>query len=326
MDARLIGTFVTKSPLSHIGESISVNSYLVQEPVLQPDGSVEELFCYSGNAWRGQLRDMAAAYLLDGVGAPRIGNDTFHLLFGGGKIGGEQVVNLEAARAFRRALPMVALWGGGVGNQIMPGKMRVGNSYPLCREALPVLRSRYEGIEAISYRSLTMEKSFTRTDDAKNPKLAEAYLALPDPEQGALALDGDEPKRKAKRDGDVSDQMRMTSELLIAGVRLETWVEIQDISEIELGCFVSAVHRWSRSPHIGGQANKGHGLVDLAYDLIDLDTGERQPFLAVGRETIALEAPARIAKDAYDQHVRSLYDAMLAERSGEIVKMLGVAS
>lgn len=325
MDARLIGTFTTKSPLSHIGESIGTTSYLVQEPIGQPDGSVEEVFCYSGNAWRGQLRDAAAAYMLDELGAPRIGNDTFHLLFGGGKIGGEQVVNLEAARAFRRALPMVALWGGGVGNQILPGKMRVGNSYPLCREAMPSLRGRYDGIDGISYRSLTMEKSFTRTDDAKNPKLAEAYLALPDPEQGALALDGDGGKR-AKRGGDVADQMRMTAELLIAGVRMETWIDLVDVSEIELGCLVSAIHRWARSPHIGGQANKGHGLVDLTYGLLDLDTGERQPFLAVNGETIALEAPARIAKDAYDQHVRSLYDAMLSERSGEIVKMLGVAS
>lgn len=325
MDIRLIGTFTVKSPVSHIGESIGTTAYLIQEPVIQPDGEVEEVFAYNGNAWRGQLRDTAAAYLLDAVGAPRISNDTFHLLFGGGKIGGEQVVDLARARAYRQALPMLSILGGGVGNQIMPGKLRVGNSYPVCHEAAPVLRDTHP--ITTSYRSMTTEKSFSRKDDAKDERLSERYLALPAPEQGQLALDGEgEPKKKGKGDGEVADQMRMTVELLVAGVRLETWIDAIGVSEVELGCLVSAIHRWSRSPHIGGQGNKGHGLVDLRYDMIDLETGIRQPFLAVGGSTIALEAPAEAAKGAYDQHVRQLYDAMLVERSGEIVKMLGVAS
>lgn len=319
MDVRLIGTFAAKSPLSHIGESIGTTTYLVQEPIVQPDGSVAEVFSYSGNAWRGQLRDLAAAYLLDAIGSPRIGLDSFHLLFAGGAIGGEQQVNLGVARAWRRTIPMIAVWGGGIGNQILPGKMRVGNSYPVCTEANPVL---LEHRGTVSYRAMTMEKSFSRMDDAKSPLLSDAYLAetIPALQQGELLA----TEKPAKADKP-AQQMRVTVELLSPGAVLETWITLQEVSEVELGCLVSALHRFARSPHIGGQANKGHGLVDLAYDIIDLDTGERQPFLAVVSGGIALAPPADDAKRAYDAHCLDLYNAMLAESGGEIAAMLKAA-
>ena len=328
MDARLIGTFTVKSPVSHIGQSLGTTSYLVQEPILQDDGEVEEVFAYSGNAWRGQLRDLAATYLLDALGRVAVKPDTFALLFSGGKIGGEQVINIEAARAMREALPLLAVWGGGVGNQLLPGKMRVGNSYPICAEAAPVLR--YHSAARVSYRQLTTEKSFSRKDDAKDDRLL-SYVALPAPEigQASLLADPDDPKTKSKKtgkkEGEVADQMRMTVELLIAGTRLETWIDLIGISEVELGCVVSALHRFGRSPHIGGQANKGHGLVDLHYDLVDLDSGESLPFLDVRAGECRLEPGAEAAKDAYDRHVRTLYDQMLAGNRGEIVAMLGAA-
>jgi len=329
MDARLIGTFTAKSPISHIGESIGTTSYLVQEPILQDDGEVEEVFAYSGNAWRGQLRDLAAAYLLDSLGGVAVKPDTFALLFSGGKIGGEQGVYLEEARAARSTLPILAVWGGGVRNQILPGKMRVGNSYPVCQEAAPVLR--YSSPGRVSYRQLTTEKSFSRKDDSKDDRLL-GYLALPEPEVGQISLLADPDEGRAKKgkkaerkDGEVADQMRMTSELLIAGTRLETWIDLQNVTEVELGCVVSALHRFARSPHIGGQANKGHGLVDLHYDIINLDTGEAVPFLDVRAGECLLEPVAEGAKESYDRYVKSLYDQMLAENRTEIVAMLGAA-
>jgi len=336
MDARLIGTFRLKSPLSHIGESIGTTSYLVQEPILQEDGTVEEVFSYSGNAWRGQLRDLAAAYLLEHLGNVQIGVDTFHLLFGGGKIGGEQVVNLEAARVFRKVIPLIAVWGGGVGNQIMPGKMRVGNSYPVCREAAPVLR--WHGNDRISYRQLTTEKSFSRKDDAKDERLTK-FIALPEPMvQQVGLLDDPAPKKGAKKgkaDGEVADQMRMTSELLIAGTQLETWIDLIDVTEVELGCLVSALDQFARSPHIGGQANKGHGLVELTYRIQWRDqktddgkyaSPDDDRFFTSTEDGLAMGPEATLAKEAYDRHLQSMYDAMLADNRAEIVKLLGVAA
>lgn len=323
MDVRLFGYFTTRSPLSHIGEAISTTSYLVQEPILQPDGSLAEVFCYSGNAWRGQLRDLAAAYMLGRLGDPTISLDAFHLLFSGGRIGGEQSVNVERARAYRRALPMLALWGGGVGNQVLPGKLRVSNAYPVCAEAIPALLHTPPAEAAgIAYRGLTIEKSFSRKDDAKDDRLAR-WLPAPEPAQAAL-LDG-APKR-GKGAGETADQMRMTAELLIAGVRLETRIDALGVSEVELGCLVSALHQFTRSPHVGGQANKGHGLVDLHYRMLDLDTGDIRLFVSIAAGTVDLSVEAADALDAYHAHLQSLYDAMLDANQGEIRAMLGAGA
>lgn len=337
MDVRLWGWFATRSPLSHIGEAISTVAYLAQEPILQPDGSLAEVFVYSGNAWRGHLRDLAAGYMLRKIGDPRLPLESFHLLFAGGRIGGEQTVNVERARAWRRAIPLVALWGGGVGNQILPGKLRVANAYPVCREALPALLHT-DPAEAgcVSYRALTIEKSFSRKDDAKDDRLngwlGEATEPPPLPEQAGMfgadeAVPSGQSGQKAdKRPKAPPEQMRTTVELLIAGTRLETRIDVLGASEVELGCLVSALHEFARSPHIGGQANRGHGLVDLDYTLVDLDAGQERPFVSIAGGQLALAEAATAALAAYDRHLLDLYNGMLASDGGEIRRMLGAGT
>lgn len=317
---RLLGTFTLRSPLSHIGETISTTAYLCEEPILQPDGSVELVFAYSGNAWRGQLRDLAAAYMLDRLGHATVPLDVFHLLFSGGRIGGDQVVDLAAARRMRQLIPMLALWGGGVGNQILSGKMRVGTCYPLCSEALVALPQEHHA-EAVDrhYRAMTLERSYSRRDDAKIDTVA-GYLDAP-PVQAAL-LDG-KPGKARKSEPAAADQMRMTVELMAAGVRLATQIDVLDASEVELGALVSALHRFSLSPYIGGQSGKGHGLVALEYRWLDLNTGETGPFLCVSDSPIQLAPKAEEAKARYDAHLAELYKQALDANSSEIKAIFG---
>lgn len=316
---RLFGEFNTLSPLSHIGEAISTITYLVEEPILQPSGQIEPVFSYNGNAWRGQLRDLAATYMLQKLGCT-VSLDAFHLLFSGGKIGGEQSIDLTYARAMRRAVPMVALFGGGVGNQIMPGKLRVGSSYPVCIEAMPVLRDSYHAdCLKTSYRQLTMEKSYTRMDDAKKPDMMQ-HLA------GADVLLLECSDKKTKKDGDVSTQMRMTSELLIPGVTLVHEIDLLDVSDIELGVIASAIHAFSASPYIGGQCNRGHGKVAYKSRIVNMQTGENFGFAKIDGEGPArLGDIAQQAKDAYDAHLRAQYDAFLQSTASEIQGLLGAA-
>lgn len=334
MNVRLTGLFTLRSPLSHIGESISTVSYLVQEPILQPDGDLQEVFCYSGNAWRGHLRDLSATYMLEALGSPRLGVDTFHLLFSGGRIGGDQVVDVARARAWRQAIPMLALFGGGVGNQLLPGKLRVSNAYPLCAEALPAIPPQHRDTAATrSYRGMTFEKSFSRKDDAKDDRVR-GYLAEATP-RGQQTLLGDgmsdaSPKKKGAgvkpvADG-AADQMRMTVELVAAGVQLATEIDLLDASEVELGALVAALHLFSRSPYIGGQSNRGHGLVSLTYEILDLDTGEVQPLLAIDGGPALLAPRAAAAKRTYDTYLREQYDALLAAQGSEIKALLGVSA
>lgn len=312
---RIFGQFVTKSPLSHIAESISTTSYLVQEPILQENGEIEEVFAYNGNAWRGQLRDLAAQYLLDRLGVT-VSIDAFHLLFSGGKIGGDQAIDISQAKTMRKALPMFSVFGGGVGNQIIAGKLKVGSSYPLCLEALPALSERWH-LEALktSYSDMTIEKSFTRFDDTKNLDKQEYVNVLDVPML--------ENKGK-KKDSEVSTQMRMTSELLIVGVKLAHEIDLVQVTEVELGALISAMHRFSHTPYIGGQSNRGHGRVDYRAVIIDSD-GNQNDLIKITGEAPRLSKFAQDAKDAYDEHLLKQYNAYLEAKESEIRKLLGAS-
>jgi CRISPR type IV-associated protein Csf2 len=313
---RIFGQFTTQSPLSHIGETISTTTYLVEEPILQPSGEIEPVFCYNGNAWRGQLRDLAAQYMLDKLGCT-VSLEAFHLLFSGGRIGGDQSVDINQARQMRRVVPMIGLFGGGVGNQIMPGKLRVSSSYPVCREAMPALPDDlHASALAVSYRQLTMEKSYTRMDDSKNDKLTDQLISAVD----APLLEGGKAKKK---EGEASTQMRMTSELLIPGVVLHHEIDCLDVSLIELGALVSAMNAFAASPYIGGQCNRGHGRVKYASTILDMETGEAHDFIKVDGGLAKLSQPAAEAKEAYDKHLQEQYDQFLAKSETEIRGLLG---
>ena len=326
-NVRLEGAFTLRSPLSHIGETISTTAYLAQEPILQPDGSLAEVAVYSGNAWRGHLRDCAASYMLERIGSPRLTLDAFHLLFSGGRIAGDQKYDVERARSLRQLVPMVSLWGGGIGSQILAGKLRVSNCYPLCREAIPVLAARWhDRAAAVGYGALTTERSYSRRDDSKIDTLNHHIAPPAGPAPGLLDAPAPRrPRREAREDKPVADQMRMTVEVLCAGAVLSTKVDLLEVTEVELGAFVSAVHGWSRSPHIGGQSSRGLGEADLSYEMVDLDTGARQPFLAVTDGVSLLAPPAAAARDSYDRHLRDTYDRMLDERGQDMRALLTAA-
>lgn len=306
---RIYGTFKTLSPLSHIGETISTTTYLLEEPILQEDGSIEPVFVYNGNAWRGQLRDFAALYYLDALKVT-VGLDAFHLLFSGGKIGGDQSIDIQQARRIRQAVPLISLFGGGVGNQILPGKMRVGSSYPVCKETASIL-SRDGNDFSVSYRQMTTEKSFTRTDDGKSPRKA----------QLVKEKDRIDMFEAIKKEGEASTQMRMTSELLIAGVTLEHQIDLLEVSAEEIGVLVSALCCFDKSPYIGGQATRGHGKVDYTSYIINTDTGERYDFVRVSPDRdIRLSDFALDAKKAYDEKIerqRSGVDSVSDELGAE---------
>lgn len=320
MNLRLSLLYLTRAPLSHIGESLSTQTFLVEQPIIQPDGRIESVFSYSGNAVRGAWRDLSATYLLEALGSARVPLQTFHLLFSGGAIGGTQATDIAAARRLREALPHLSLFGGGVGNQILAGKLRVSCLYPLCREAIPVLPDELHGkADGIEYRGLTYQQSFSRKDDSKDVRLIPHLI----PDTETLLLEG---KKAKKSDDEVATQMRMTSELLAPGVHLYGETDCLDVSEVELGCLTAALHAFSRSPVLGGQGNKGHGRVSLDVRYTNLDTGDSGDFLSIKAAGMPLlTAPAERAKAAYDQHLRQQYDALLASNQSEIRQLLSAA-
>lgn len=309
----LIETIYTLlTPLSHIGESESTQSFLNTTPVVNGD-KIEEVMVYSSNALRGMLRDCGARYLLNKLQI-QVSLKAFHLLFSGGSIGGAQSIDIDQARAIRKALPFVSLFGGGVGNQILDGKLKQTVAYPICRETNNILPS-YLPKPEYSWRQLSDVMEFSRKDDEKNEEMRSRYLALEEGEE-LLAIEGE--KGKKKKD-EPATQMRYAVEYMAPGTQLwHRWNIICD--EVELGAFVSAIHEWQKQPYLGGMAGKGFGLVSAEMDLITEEG--RQPFASIGAEFLQLGPVAEKAKETYDAHLKDLYDTYVLENSENIIKML----
>ncbi|WP_046721471.1 hypothetical protein [Heyndrickxia coagulans] len=309
---RLETIYTLLQPLSHIGESESTQSFLNTTTVVN-DGKPEEVFVYTGNALRGMLRDCGARYLLNKLDI-RVPLKAFHLLFSGGSIGGAQALDVDQAKLIRKALPFVSLFGGGVGNQILDGKLKQTFVYPVCRETNNIIPSYVEKSD-YSWRHFTNVIEFSRKDDEKNVNLAEQFLIGQDEQQ---LLEGETTKKKKEKDGPAT-QMRYGVEYLAAGTKLwHRWDIICD--ELELGAFVSALHEWQKQPYLGGMSGKGFGLVAANMDLVKEDG--RETFAQIGQEFIKLGATAEHAKAAYDAHLQEMYDTYLIDNKEEFTKLL----
>jgi hypothetical protein len=317
MNVKLDGVFTMLAPLSHIGQSIGPDSYLNTVTIIDPAGKPGEVFCYTGNAWRGQLRDMGAKYLLNKLGA-RLPLDLFYLLFSGGAIGGTQSIDIDQGKRYRQVLPFFSIFGGGVGNQILPGKMNIGPSYPMGKEVQHLLPEELRNPNAPSWRTWTTEQSFTRKDDAKDDNLT-VFLQT-DRDRAVITGDlfaGEQPKKEKK---EAPQQMRYTQELLAAGSRLYHRITLKDFTELELGAWVSCLTQFAEAPYIGGQGRKGDGLCTVEYEMTA--DGKKEHFITVGPETAQLSSGATEAKKSYDQFLQDMYDNYLIENKQDLVKLM----
>jgi CRISPR type IV-associated protein Csf2 len=328
---RLDGTVTLLSPLSHIGESIGPDSFLSQDIIVGPDGRATEVFVYSGNAYRGLLRDLSAIYMTEKLGNIQYPFEVFYLLFAGGALGGPQSIDIDQARMYRRNVPHLSVFGGGVGNQILNGKIKVGSMYPLVAECQRVLPESLRDPDAPSWRQWTFEKSFTRMDDAKREDLRQ-YLAgsemdglLAAPKQQQLIAGPDEPQaeKQKKKKEDPPQQMRYTVEMLAAGAIMYQRIDLIDMTDLEIGAFVSALDQFSKNPYIGGKSGTGHGLVEVEYSWRPAGARESSGMFAwVGMDYLHLSAEAKEAKEKYDYFLNQIYNQYLEENNSELRQLL----
>lgn len=351
LNGRLEAVYTLLSPLSHIGSSHGPDSFLATQEILDANGNVTEVFVYSGNALRGMWRDAGAKYFLDKLGSGAVVQvplELFYMLFSGGAIGGAQTVDIDQARRIREMVPHLSVFGGGVGNMILPGKICVGEGLPVCRELARIIPAACPGNRVLSWRQMTTEVSYTRKDDAKDD-LLRPYLydpstpQLESPQQGQMPLIGDggqeEPRKagdkgnkgkKADKTGGTSDkdkekdrpqQMRYTIEVLCRGAVLWQETTFQDMTEIELGALVAAIAEWSKAPYLGGQARIGMGKVQVDMNL-ELYGKSPEHFLSVLDGMCLLSPPAKEAKEKYDEYLRK-YAGYLEQKRDLLVKAIG---
>lgn len=271
--------YTLKQPMSHIGESESTVSFL-NTIRIAVDGKVNEVFALTGNAIRGTLRDCAARNLLDMLGI-KLKKKEFNILFSGGNISGTLSTDIDQAKAYRELLPIISIFGAGVGNQILSGKMTQSFALPVCKETVQIVPD-VIGIDKsmfqISWKQMTGTINFTRFDDSKNVKYHQ-YLN-----------DGEDNTDKDS----TSTQMRYEVEYMVPGTQLYHIINLCTDDQIEIGAFVSALQELSKSPVLGGMGGKGFGICDADF------IADGETFAEIANERFGMSEKAEKALNAYN--------------------------
>lgn len=274
------GTMTALTSISHIGETHGIHSKLRREKVVQSDGSVEMVPIVSGNSIRGILRDRGMLHMLQALGygvdvdtgeVHGLSLPAFHFLFSGGALTkvGSRGLDIDEARRWRELIPLVALFGGAMGNQIMPGKAKIGKAIPICEETAHLLPERFVDGQLEGVWELCQEEAYTRRDDEKSEKLRKLIA----PEDRKLLEDkarGERGRRGTSEDvrdeKEQKQQMRYHVETLAAGARLFWEVTLDDVSNLEFEAFCVTLAEFARYPYIGGKSGVGHGKVAIHFD------------------------------------------------------------
>lgn len=220
------GVMTALTSISHIGETRGIVSSLRREKAVLADGSIELIPTISGNSIRGILRDKGMMHMLRLLGYGEdcgIDLNAFYFLLSGGALEstGKRGLDISEARKWRDPIPLVAIFGGAMGNQIMPGKLNVGKAIPICYETAHLIPERY-ATNLCSVWDLCQEEPYTRRDDAKNENMR--YMINP---STLLLLDEKSEKTREKRIRGEAEteigqkqQMRYLVETLAAGTRM----------------------------------------------------------------------------------------------------------
>lgn len=275
------GVMTALSSISHIGDTHGINAKLRREKVVQADGSVEEVPIISGNSIRGILRDRGMLQMLAmlGYGVDRetgeirgLSLPAFYFLFSGGALTKDagRGIDVDMARKWRDLIPLVALFGGAMGNQIMPGKAKIGKAIPICAETAHLIPERFVNGSALeSIWDQVQEEAYTRRDDEKSESLRQ--LIAPEV-RGLLEAEASQRRARAGTGEDVAgetgqkQQMRYYVETLAAGTRLFWEVALDDVSDLEFEAFCATLAEFSRFPYLGGKSGVGHGKVAISFD------------------------------------------------------------
>jgi len=243
------------TPLSHGADNKMGNFTLFRrQEMIARNGGVIRLPFYSGNALRGQIRDLLADHLTLSLGLSTDKDRMayrpwfFHTLYAGGelaetgkgkaavpraalKVIGERpnlTVDLADHKRFRTMIPMLSLLGCAIGNQIFAGRVRIGDLLPECAET---------GAGDTPAHELLTWEYLTRRDDREN-------LGEEDQHHGMVA----------------------TWEVIKAGTHMRGGIDLEpNIQEIEKSCLALGLQLLQDHGVLGACARRGWGQVRIEY-------------------------------------------------------------
>lgn len=230
-----------ESPLAHGADGKSGNATLFRRiDVLATNGAHLVLPYYSGNAVRGQLRDLLADHLVSSLGLDGrlLSMWFFYALYSGGALeenssyskvvkhlGDNGATRAEGIRAFRNYLPALSLLGCALGNRVLPGRIQVGDLRPRCREwgngTRPVA-------DLLTWEFLTRREDFEDHQD--------------------------------------NHSMIATTEVLCAGTELEGGIDMGMMTDLERSALGCGLRMLAMRGFLGAENRRGLGRVDLVIE------------------------------------------------------------
>ena len=305
------GEILALSSVSHSGgQSMGITSKLRRERFVQPDGSVEEIPVLSGNGLRGMLRDKGMLHMcrMLGYGVNEESGEVrgltlpaFYFLFSGGSLTSEggKSLGIGRARELRRLIPLVGVFGGALGNLIMPGKCKIGKALPICAETAHLLPEKFRPENPQSIWEYLQEEMYTRKDDEKNEHLR----VMLEPGAAPKRIAGKITEEKAREDS--PQQMMYYCETLAAGTRFYWRIALDDVTDVEFEAFLATLAQFSRSPHVGGKSNVGLGQVAVSFD-----------------KWLSIDSRVSVGGTEIDLPLGAKYQAHIREHGEEIREML----
>lgn len=277
------GTLLALTSIAHNGgQSFGVESKLRRERFVQADGAtVEEVPVLSGNGLRGRLRDLGMWHMCRSLGygvdegagkVLGLSLPAFYFLFSGGSLGegASDGIDVDYARKLRATIPLISVFGGAVGNQILPGKLKVCKAVPICAETVHLLPARFRREDPPSVWDFLQQEMYTRKDDERDEKLrtvieGRALRRLED--KGDLSVLPE--THLAERQGEAGrrpQQMMYYVETFAAGTPFHWKLVLEDLEPVEYDAFMTTLAEFSRMPYVGGKSAVGLGEVAVNFD------------------------------------------------------------
>ncbi len=241
------GTVTAVSPIFHGGDEKTGSTPVLRAVTCYVEGrGLMPIPYVSGNSVRGRLRRLAVRDMLDAVGYEPNSAGLHHMLYSGGMLestkGQEGVIDLEFRRRVRDALPVVALFGCSVGNQMIPSCLTVEHLWPICEETAPQVPARFraDARASMPVRAFTDQAFKTRRDEL----------------------------RATRREDEHAVQMKVNYECFIPGTLFYHRFVLTQPNALELAALGHIIELWAESPTIGGHSASGDGRLKLEYESV----------------------------------------------------------
>lgn len=256
------------APLCHGSDTKAGNATLFRRmDIISDDGSLIRMPFYSGNAFRGEMRDMLADHFLDSLGIvpnrtkPPIALWFFYVLYSGGaleddskaakmissELGGNGAIKAEGIYRFRDTIPGLSLIGCALGNRILPGRVSFIDYLPECVECG---NGNKTSAELMGWTYITRREDYEGHETGENKSMI------------------------------ANTECMKSGSVLRGGINM--FHHISDLEKSALGCGLNLM---IKRGYIGAESSRGHGKVKIEIDNIPDETMYLE-FLSNGKNAI----------------------------------------